>query len=79
MNVAGFKAAAYIQIANLWADLISALVERWHPEAHTFHHPCGEATTKLQDLVVQLGLSINGETVTRPGKVLVRGALANNY
>ncbi|XP_040954776.1 protein MAIN-LIKE 1-like [Gossypium hirsutum] len=69
LNVAGFGVAAYIQIFELQADLISALVERWRPETHTFHLPCGEVSITLQDVAVQLRLSINGEAVIGLGKV----------
>ncbi|KAH1081759.1 hypothetical protein J1N35_021520 [Gossypium stocksii] len=40
LDFVGFKVAAYIQIVDLRADLISGLVERWRLETHTFHHPC---------------------------------------
>ncbi|KAA3474057.1 serine/threonine-protein phosphatase 7 long form-like protein [Gossypium australe] len=56
-------------ISELRANLISALVERWCPKTHTFHLLYGEVTITLQDVAVQLGLSINGEAVTRLGKV----------
>ncbi|KAH1128987.1 hypothetical protein J1N35_000365 [Gossypium stocksii] len=54
--------AAYVHKSHI--DLISALVERWHPETHTFHLLSGEVIITLQDVAVQLGLSINGEAVT---------------
>ncbi|RYQ84069.1 hypothetical protein Ahy_B10g102963 [Arachis hypogaea] len=39
--------------------LISTLMERWRPESHTFHLPCGELTITLHDVAYQLGLSVN--------------------
>ncbi|KAH1073547.1 hypothetical protein J1N35_025875 [Gossypium stocksii] len=49
---------------DLKYDFISTLVERWHSETHTFHLSCGECTITLEDLVLQLGLPINGITVS---------------
>ncbi|MBA0858453.1 hypothetical protein Goshw_026375, partial [Gossypium schwendimanii] len=51
---------------KLDSPLISALVERWRPETHTFHLPCGECGITLEDVGLQLSLPINGEVVTRP-------------
>ncbi|XP_015639817.2 uncharacterized protein [Oryza sativa Japonica Group] len=44
--------------------LVSALVDRWRPETHTFHMPCGEITITLQDVAMILGLPIAGHAVT---------------
>ena len=44
-------------------SLLTALVDRWRPETHTFHLPCGEMTPTLQDVAYLLGLPIVGEVV----------------
>ena len=39
---------------------LTALVDRWRPETHTFHLPCGELTVTLQDVAMILGLLWTG-------------------
>ena len=45
--------------------LITALVERWRMETHTFHLPHGEMGITLQDIEVMLGILIDELPVTR--------------
>ena len=42
------------------APAITALVDRWRPETHTFHLMTGEMTPTLQDVSMILGLPIDG-------------------
>ena len=44
-------------------SLLTALVDTWRPETHTFHLPCGEMTPTLQDVAYLLGLPIVVEAV----------------
>jgi hypothetical protein len=44
---------------------LTALVDRWRLETHTFHLPCGETMVTLQDVAMILGLPIDGAPVSR--------------
>ncbi|RYR46787.1 hypothetical protein Ahy_A07g032602 [Arachis hypogaea] len=60
----GFEYVTYmVEFEYDWL-LALALIERWRPESHTFHLPCGEITITLQDVVYQLGLRIDGDSVS---------------
>jgi hypothetical protein len=41
-------------------SLLSALVDRWRPETHTFHLSCGELTPTLKDVSMITCLPIKG-------------------
>ncbi|GAU28342.1 hypothetical protein TSUD_256700 [Trifolium subterraneum] len=49
-----------------WVDpqLISAFVERWHPETSSFHMPFGEMTITLDDVACLLHLPVRGDFYT---------------
>jgi Plant mobile domain len=42
---------------------MTALVERWRPETHTFHLPVGEVTVTMQNMSYLWGLPISGPLV----------------
>lgn len=44
--------------------LVAKLVDRWRSETQNFHLPLEETTIILEDVVLQLGLLIDGEVVT---------------
>nr|XP_016455320.1 PREDICTED: serine/threonine-protein phosphatase 7 long form homolog [Nicotiana tabacum] len=60
-----------ISIGGIQLDytLITALIERWRPETHTFHLPIGEATITLQDVEILYGLSTDGLPGLLPGNM----------
>ncbi|XP_051135099.1 serine/threonine-protein phosphatase 7 long form homolog [Andrographis paniculata] len=64
MLKAGFYGVYKAGRIRLDHALITALVERWRPETHTFHLPVGETTVTLQDISVLWGLPVDGEPIT---------------
>ncbi|QHO00407.1 uncharacterized protein DS421_13g406300 [Arachis hypogaea] len=66
LETAGLYHLARLNSQWFWVDepLLSAFIERWRLEMHTFHMPFGECSITLQDVAYQLGLSIDGEPVS---------------
>ncbi|RYR74272.1 hypothetical protein Ahy_A02g008922 [Arachis hypogaea] len=60
----GFQHVSRVGEMRGHSALLSALVECWRPETHTFHLPVGEVMVTLENVSYILGLPINGEPVT---------------
>jgi hypothetical protein len=64
---AGFLDIALVVVHGLPVmddPLLSALVDRWRLETHSFHLPCGEMTVGMQDTAMILVLSLEGLLVS---------------
>eukprot|EP00261_Vitis_vinifera_P018241 XP_010648236.1 PREDICTED: serine/threonine-protein phosphatase 7 long form homolog [Vitis vinifera] len=64
LQQAGFYGVARLGFISLDWHLITAFVERWRSETHTFHLPQGECTITLQDIAMLIGLTVDGDVVT---------------
>ncbi|CAH9146681.1 unnamed protein product, partial [Cuscuta epithymum] len=64
------RAAGFFTLHRLVATvpldraLLTALLERWRQETHSFHLPVGEVTVTLGDVAVLTGLEVDGRAVT---------------
>ncbi|MFQ6671031.1 hypothetical protein Gotur_035708, partial [Gossypium turneri] len=80
LREAGFWHVATVgRGCKLDSKLISVLVERWRPETHTFHLPCRECTITLEDVNLQLGLPVDGYSVTGSIQSGDWGAIIGGY
>ncbi|XP_072084561.1 serine/threonine-protein phosphatase 7 long form homolog [Arachis hypogaea] len=59
-----FYHVAQIGVVQCQKTLVNALVERWHPDTHTFHLPVGECAVTLEDVAMIFGLPTDGLPVT---------------
>ena len=66
-----FHLIAYGRVVRV---LVTALVERWRQETHTFHLPLGEATVTLLDVAVLTRLPIEGYAVCTVRRITCRGS-----
>ncbi|XP_015955185.1 serine/threonine-protein phosphatase 7 long form homolog [Arachis duranensis] len=64
LRVTGFYHASQIGVMQNQKALVNALIERWHPDTHTFHLPIGECAISLEDVALILGLPTDGLPVT---------------
>lgn len=64
VDAAGFGGLRRAGTFRVDHGLVTALIERWRQETHTFHLPMGEATITLQDVEVLWGLRVDGLPVT---------------
>ena len=64
LKALGLEGLLWVSGREIDHGLITALVERWRLETHTFHMPHGEVSITLQDVEVLLGLPVNGVTIT---------------
>uniref|UniRef100_A0A9I9EH60 Aminotransferase-like plant mobile domain-containing protein n=1 Tax=Cucumis melo TaxID=3656 RepID=A0A9I9EH60_CUCME len=63
LRASRFYGLARLGFIQLDWHLITALLERWRPETHTFHMPVGECIITLQDVEVLVGLPADNEPV----------------
>ena len=60
----GFADVAKLRHFKIDHHLVIALVEQWRPETHTFHLSVRECTITLEDVALQLGIMVDGRSVT---------------
>ncbi|XBI02588.1 hypothetical protein VPH35_131106 [Triticum aestivum] len=60
----GFVLQFKRQPPTLVHSALTALIDRWRPETHSFHLTCGEMTVTLEDFCMIMALPIEGHALT---------------
>ncbi|XP_015958593.1 serine/threonine-protein phosphatase 7 long form homolog [Arachis duranensis] len=60
----GFYHVSQIGVVQCQKVLVNGLIERWHPDTHTFHLPIGECAVTFEDVAIILGLPTDSFLVT---------------
>jgi len=69
LEQAGFGVIEKLRHLKVDHALVTSLVERWRPETHTLHFPTDECIIALQDILLQLGLKVDGQPIVLGGNV----------
>jgi len=77
VSEAGFADIHRLAWSSIDRQLITALVERWRQETHSFHLPVGEATVTLRDVAILTRLPVHGSVVTGGAIVDPAGLVQN--
>ncbi|QHN81523.1 uncharacterized protein DS421_20g687640 [Arachis hypogaea] len=64
LRLTGFYHVSQIGVVQCQKALVNVLIERWHPDTHTFHLSIGECAVTLEDVALILGLPTDGLLVT---------------
>ena len=62
-NLIAFVTMARRGVPSYNSAALSALVDRWHVETHSFQLPCGEMSITLENMAMITGLPIRGNPV----------------
>ncbi|RYR28685.1 hypothetical protein Ahy_B01g052837 [Arachis hypogaea] len=65
LRLTGFYHVSQIGVVQCQKALVNALIERWHPDTHTFYLLIGECAVTLEDVALILGLPTDGLPITR--------------
>ncbi|KAM0863615.1 hypothetical protein ACQ4PT_044474 [Festuca glaucescens] len=65
LDLIAFVTMAMHGVPSYNSVALTAVVDIWHVETHSFHLPCGELTITLEDMAMITGLPIRGKPVIR--------------